>query len=86
MAGAFVSRAERQSEIDKENRRLISNISGILRNKIAQPGDPRVQFNRETPRKRNKYSKILIGQGDYLGQSPGRKLSARSSIDRDGSA
>jgi len=45
--------------IDKENRRLLTNIADILKNKSAKPGDPRIQFNLETPLQKNKYCKIV---------------------------
>lgn len=34
--------AERRHEIDRENRRLLSSIADILKNRAAQPGDPRI--------------------------------------------
>ena len=50
---------ERKSEIDKENRRLLANIADILKNRAAQPGDPRIQFNMGTPPSKNKFNKIV---------------------------
>ena len=38
---------------------MLSSIADILKNKSAMPGDPRIQFNLETPIERNKFSKIV---------------------------
>lgn len=34
--------AERRHAIDRENRRLLTSIADILKNRAAQPGDPRI--------------------------------------------
>ena len=38
---------------------MLSSIADILKNKSAKLGDPRIQFNLETPLERNKYGKIV---------------------------